>query len=68
MDDTTLMAESKDELKSLLMRVKEESERAGLKLNIKNLIHDFQPYYIMANRGGKGGSSDRLPLLGLRNH
>ena len=35
-DDTTLMAESKEELKSLLMRVKEESEKAGLKLNIKN--------------------------------
>ena len=35
-DDTTLMAESKEELKSLLMRVKEESERAGLNLNIKN--------------------------------
>ena len=34
-DDTTLMAESKEELKSLLMRVKEESERASLKLNIK---------------------------------
>ena len=34
-DDTTLMAESKEELKSLLMRVKEESERPGLKLNIK---------------------------------
>ena len=34
-DDTTLMANSKEELKSLLMRVKEESERAGLKLNIK---------------------------------
>ena len=36
-DDTTLMAESKEELKSLLMRVKEESERAGLKLNIEKL-------------------------------
>ena len=35
MDDTTIMAESKEELKSLLMRVKEESERVGLKLNIK---------------------------------
>ena len=35
-DDTTLMAESKDELKSLLMKVKEESEKAGLKLNIQN--------------------------------
>ena len=34
-DDTTLIAESKDELKSLLMKVKEESERAGLKLNIQ---------------------------------
>ena len=34
-DDTTLMAESKEELKSLLMKVKEESENAGLKLNIK---------------------------------
>ena len=34
-DDATLMAESEEELKSLLMRVKEESERAGLKLNIK---------------------------------
>ena len=34
-DDTTLMAESKEEIKSLLLRVKEESEKAGLKLNIK---------------------------------
>ena len=34
-DDTTLMAESKEELKSLLMKVKEENEKAGLKLNIK---------------------------------
>ena len=36
-DDTTLMAESEEELKSLLMRVKEQSERAGLKLNTKKL-------------------------------
>ena len=35
-DDTALMAESKEKLKSLLMRVKKESERAGLKLNVKN--------------------------------
>ena len=35
-NDTTLMGESEEELKSLLMRVKEESEKAGLKLNIKN--------------------------------
>ena len=36
-DDTTLMAESKEELKSLLIKVKEESEKAGLKLNIQNM-------------------------------
>ena len=36
-DDTTLMAESKDELKSLLMKVKEESEKAGLRLNIQKM-------------------------------
>ena len=36
-DDTTLMAESEEEIKSLLMKVKEESEKAGLKLNIKKL-------------------------------
>ena len=35
-DDTTLMAESEEELKTLLMKVKEESEKVGLKLNIKN--------------------------------
>ena len=40
-DDTTLMAESKEELKSLFMKVKEESEKAGLKLNIQktNIMH-----------------------------
>ena len=43
-DDTTLMAESKEELKSLLMKVKEESEKAGLKLNIqKTKIMAFSP-------------------------
>ena len=36
-DDTTLMAESEEELKSLLMKVKEESEQVGLKLNIQNM-------------------------------
>ena len=43
-DDTTLMAESEDELKSLLMKVKEESEKAGLKFNIqKNEDHSIGP-------------------------
>ena len=42
-DDTTLMAESEEELKSLLMRVKEETERAGLKLNIKKKLRSWHP-------------------------
>ena len=66
-DDTTLMAESKDELKSLLMRVKEESERRGFRLNIKNVRSWHPAHYCTANRRGKGGSSDRFPLLGLQN-
>ena len=41
-DDTTLMAESEEELKGFLMRVKEESEKAGLKLNIKNKLKNPQ--------------------------
>ena len=66
MDDTTLMAESEEELKSLLMKVREKCERASLKLNIKkNYDHGVRPHYFMADRGGKGGSSDRFPLLGL---
>ena len=48
-DDTTLMAESKEELKSLLMRVK-ESEKAGLKLNIKKADHGIQSHNFKANR------------------
>ena len=43
-DDTTLMAESEEELKSLLMKLKEESEKAGLKLNIQNIkITEYCP-------------------------
>ena len=49
-DDSALIAESEEELKSLLMRVKEESEKAGLKFNIqKTKIHDIRPHYFMAN-------------------
>ena len=49
-DDTTLMAESGEELKSLLMKVKEESEKVGLKLNIQNKDHGILSHYFMANR------------------
>ena len=63
------MTESKEELKSLLMRVKEESEKAGLKLNIqKTKIVASGPIDFMANRREKSGSSDRFSLLGLQNH
>ena len=64
-DDTTLMAESEEKLKRLLMRVKEESERAGLKLNIRKTDHSIWPHYFTVNRRRKSGSSNRFPLLGL---
>ena len=57
------MTESEEELKSLLMRAKKESEKAGLKLNIKkktNQDHGIQSHHFMANRRGKSGSSDRF--------
>ena len=58
-DDTTLMAESEEEIKSLLMKVKEESEKVGLKLNIqKTKIMAYEvPYHFMANRWGNNGNS-----------
>ena len=63
-DDTTLMAESEEELKSLLMRVKEESERASLKLNIKKKTKIMASSPIISWQiGKKNGSSDRFPLL-----
>ena len=67
-DDTTLMTESEEELKSLLMRMKEESEKAGLKLNIQKKDHAIQSNHFMANRWGKSVNSDRFYFLGLQNH
>ena len=53
-DDTTLMAESKEELKSLLMKVKGDSEKAGLKLNIqKTKIMAYSPITSWQKDGGK---------------
>ena len=67
-DDTTLMAESEEELKNLLMKVKEESEKVDLKLNIqKTKIMTSSPI-IMANRWGNSGNSDRFYFPGLQNH
>ena len=60
-DDTTLMAESEEELKSLLMKVKEESEKVGLKFNIqKNKDHGIWSHHYMANSWGNNGSEERL--------
>jgi len=64
-DDNTLMAESKEELKSLL-RVKEESEKFGLKLNIQKT--KIMPSDPMANRWGNNGNSERLYFFRLQNH
>ena len=50
------MAESEGELTSLLMRVKEESEKTGLKLNIQNEDHGIWSHCFMANRQGKSGN------------
>ena len=49
-DDTTLMAESEEELKNLLMKVEEESEKAGLKQRSENNDHGIQSHHFMANR------------------
>ena len=68
-NDTTLMAESEEELNSLLMKVKEESGKAGLKLNIQNNEdHGIWSHRFMANGWGNNGNSDRLYFLGLQNH
>ena len=52
-DDITLMAESEEELKSPLMKVKEESEKVGLKLNSENEDHGIWSHHFMGNRWGK---------------
>ena len=68
-DDTTLMAESEEELKSLLMKVKEENDKAGLKLNKqKTKIMAFGLITSWANRQGNNGNSNRLYFLKLQNH
>ena len=65
-DDTTLMAESKEELKSLLM--KEESEKVGLKLNIQKTKIMASGPITSWHRWGNSGNSDILYFGGLQNH
>ena len=68
-DDTTLMAESEEELKSLLMKVKVEREKVGLKLNIQKMkimaSGPITSWQLMASRWRNNGNSDRLYFLGL---
>ena len=80
-DDTTFMVESEDKLKSLLMKVKEESEKLALKLNIQktnkqtnktqhseNEDHGIWSHHFMRNRWGNSGNSVRLYFFVLQNH
>ena len=67
-DDTTLMAESEEELKSFLMKVKEESEKVGLKLNIQKTKIMASGPITSWHRWGNNGNSGRLYFSGLQNH
>ena len=63
------MAESEEKLKNLLLKVKEENEKADLKLSIpKNEDHGNQSHHFMVNKWGKTGNSVRFHFLGLPNH
>ena len=65
-DDTTLMAESEEEPKSLLMKVKAESEK--LVQHSEKEDHDIWSHHFMGNRWGNSGNSVRLYFWGLQNH
>ena len=66
---TNLMAETKEELKSLLMKVKEETEKSWLKAqHSRNEDHGIWSHHFMGNRWGNNGNSDRLYFSGLQNH
>jgi len=68
-DDTSLMAESEEKLKSLFMKVKEERLQAGFKTqHSENEDHGIWSHHFVANRWGNNGNSDRLYFLGLQNH
>ena len=67
-DDTTLMAESEEELKSLLMKVKEESEKAGLKLSIQKTMIMPSGLITSWQIDGETMETERLYFWGLQNH
>ena len=65
-NDTILTAESKEGLKNLLMKVKEESEKADLKQHSKDEDHGIWSHHFMGNRWGNSGNSVRLYFLGSK--
>ena len=68
-DDNTLMAESEEELKSLLMKVKVESGKSWPKAqHSENEVHGIRSHHFMGNRWGNSGNSVRLYFGGLQNH
>ena len=67
-DDATLMAENEEELKSLLIKVKEESEKLLKAQHSENEDHGIWSHHFMGNRWGNRGNSVRLYFLGLQNH
>ena len=67
-DDTTLMSESEEELKSLLMKVKVETESWLKAQHSENEDHGIRSHHFMGNRWGNSGKSVRLYILGLQNH
>ena len=67
-DDTTLMAKSNEEWKSLLMKVKEENEKAGLIFNNQNKVMASSPITSWQNEWRKSRNSDRLYFPGLQDH
>ena len=66
--DTILMAESEEELKSLLMKVKVENEKVGTAQHSENEDHGIRSHHVMGNRWGNSGNSVRLYFCGLQNH
>ena len=67
-DDTTLVAESEEELKSILMKAKEESEKVGLKLNIQKTKIMASGPITSREIDGNSGNSVRLYVFGFQNH
>ena len=67
-DDTTLMAESKEELKSLLMKVKRRVKSWLKAQHSENEVHGIRSHHFMGNRWENNGNSVRLYFFGFQNH